>query len=96
MQYDLLIEELLVLNGQAMFCWLSFFVGIKKRFDSGLIAHSPIATPISNHPHPPSQLRASMLSQLRRGGMRVGNSFTVKVGDIDEKIREGGSRRIRK
>ena len=66
-QYDSLREELLVLKAWAFFCWLLLFVGIEK---NGLTEHSRIATTISNHSHPPSQPRASLLTQLRRGGRR--------------------------
>ena len=41
----------------SVFCW---------NRKNGLTAHSQIATTISNHSHPPSQPRASLLAQLRK------------------------------
>ena len=64
-QYDLLREELLVLNARAIFCWFLFFAGIET---NGLKSHSRIANTIVNHSHTPSQPRAFLLEQLRRGG----------------------------
>ena len=61
----LLREELLVINARAMF-FLLFFVGIKNV----LTAHSQIATTITKCSHPPSQPRALLMAQLRRGGRR--------------------------
>ena len=71
----------------------SIFWGIRKKiFNSSL-----------NNRHRNRQPRAYALGKMmkRRNKekrdktkIRVGNFVTAKVGEIDEKIREGGSRRV--
>ena len=102
MRYDSLREELLILNAPASFCWLLFFFGIEKK---SLTAHSRIATTIDNHSHPPKSteifpvgtiMKRRKEAKRDKTDIRVGTSIKVKVGEIDEKIREGQSRRMRK
>ena len=44
-QYDLVRDELLVLNSRAIFCWILLFSGIEE---NSLKAHSRIDTKIAN------------------------------------------------
>ena len=84
-------------------CFAGF--GFLLELKNGFTAHSRIANTIDNHSHPPSKPRASLLTQLRKGGKEenrdktkigVGTSLTVKDWETNEDIREGKSRRIRK
>ena len=70
-----------------------------------MTAHSRITTTITNHSQPPSQPIASLLGTItkrrkeaKRDKMKigVGDYVTVRVGEINEKIREGKSRMMRK
>ena len=101
-QYNLLRDKLLVLNTRAIFYWLLFFCWNWK---NGLTAHSWIATTIDNHSHPPKSINSFHVGKITksrkeakrdRTNIRMGDSITVKVGDIDAKIREGEIRRTRK
>ena len=93
-KYNLLREELSVLNDRAIFVGFYFLLEFKK----GLTAHSWTTTTIPNHSYiyRPSQPRASLLVQLKIGGRRKISTrqrlgwglLTVKVGEIYENIRE--------
>ena len=70
-----------------------------------MTAHSQIATTIANQSHPPKSTRSFPVGTITkrrkeakwdRRKIGIGTSVTVKVGEIDEKIREGKSRRMRK
>ena len=85
-----------------IFIGFCFFVGIGKNV---LTEHSQIVTKISNHSCPlkstksfPDATITKRTTESRKDKTKigVGTYVTVKVGEIDEKIREGKSRRMRK
>ena len=72
---------------------------------NSLTAHFQIATKITNHYHPPKSTKSFPVGTIltrrkeenwNRIKIEVGTSVTVKVGEINEKIREGKSRSMRK
>ena len=80
----------------SVFCW---------NWKIGLTAKSQIATTIANHSKPPKSTKSFPVvtimkrrkeTKREKTNIGVGTSNTVKVGNIDEKIREGQSRGMRK
>ena len=78
-----------------------FLLGLEKRFDITLSNcyhnRSSLPPPKPTRSFPVGKTTKSRKEAKRdKTNTRVGTSVTVKVGEIDEKIREGESRRARK
>ena len=93
----------MVLNARAIFVRFFFLVGIeeKKWFDSTLLNiyhNSSSLTPPKSTKSFPVETITKRRKEAKRDKTKigVGTSVTVKIRDIDEKTRDGKTRRMRR
>ena len=86
----------------SLFCWLLLFWNLFSQKNNSTV-RSIISTTIAVHPHPPSPNSIMILpvvtiikemkeKKQRKEKIGLGYIVTVKVGDMDEDIRQGRSR----